>query len=262
MPHRLLQLTDLHLFSDPAGRLHDIPTRANLDEVLAHIAEHAGPLDCAVVTGDLAQDERLESYAIVRDACDGLGIPYEVLPGNHDNRDRMRQVFPDIGQEVDGRVTFVRTLGPWRLIGLDSQIPGKVPGLLGAAQLEWLRGMLEDAAPPTLLFVHHPPFEVGSPWIDRLRLEDDDELLELIEKHPCVRGIAAGHVHQVRETVQAGVRLMTSPATAFQFVPDVPTAMYHAIPPGYRVFELNESSFRSEVVRLPELKYPPDQLAD
>src|SRR5690606_30250803 len=136
-----------------------------------------------VVTGDLAQDERLETYAIVRDACDGLGIPYEVLPGNHDNRDRMRQVFPDIGQEVDGRVTFVRTLGPWRLIGLDSQIPGKVPGLLGAAQLEWLRGMLEDAAPPTLLFVHHPPFEVGSPWIDRLRLEDDDELLEMIEKH-------------------------------------------------------------------------------
>lgn len=262
MPQRLLQLTDLHLFADAAGRLHGVPTRANLNEVLAHVAEHAGRLDCVVVTGDLAQDERLETYAVVRDALNRLGIPYEVLSGNHDNRDAMRQVFPEIGQSVAGRVTFVRTLGSWRLIGLDSQIAGEVGGRLGVAQLEWLRGLLEESAVPTLLFVHHPPFEVGSPWIDRLRLEDDDELLTLIEKHPCVRGIAAGHVHQVCETAQAGARLMTSPATAFQFVPDVPTAMYDAIAPGYRIFELDESSFRSQVVRLPELKYPPDRLAD
>ena len=49
------------------------------------------------------------------------------------------------------------------VVGLDSQITGKVDGALSADQLEWL--MTAEATPPAyLIFLHHPPTSASPGW--------------------------------------------------------------------------------------------------
>lgn len=262
MTERVLQLTDLHLFADADGQLNGVPTRACLRDVLDHIAADPQAFDHVIISGDLAQDEQLETYRVIHEMINQLETPFDVLPGNHDHRGFMFQTFANIDTTVEKRITFARTVGAWRLVGLDSRIPGDVPGRLGNGQLDWLSETLAAHPRPTLLFVHHPPFPVGSEWIDRIGLEDAEELMDVVAKCPWVRGISAGHVHQTFDARRGDVRLMTSPSTAFQFEPDSPSPAYQPIPPGYRVFEFDGESFRSEVIRLPELKYSPARLRD
>ena len=59
---RILQITDLHLFADPDGRLKGIPTRELLLSVLAHVRESGEQLDHVIVTGDHTHDELPETY--------------------------------------------------------------------------------------------------------------------------------------------------------------------------------------------------------
>lgn len=50
--------------------------------------------------------------------------------------------------------------------------------------------------------------------------------------------------------------MYTTPSTAFQFG-DRRDTRYDMQPPGYRRFTLCGDEFTSEVVRLPELRFPP-----
>ena len=84
----------------------------------------------------------------------------------------MREVFGDVVQTAGERNVFADSLGDWRLIGLDSQITGALPGELGAEQLAWLASLLTASSQPTVLFLHHPPIMVGSAWLDRIGLVD------------------------------------------------------------------------------------------
>jgi Icc protein len=57
MTVRILQLTDLHLSSDPKATLKDVSTHDVLFEVLDHIRTIGCEFDRVVVTGDMAHDE-------------------------------------------------------------------------------------------------------------------------------------------------------------------------------------------------------------
>ena len=83
------------------------------------------------------------------------------------------------------------------MIGLDSQLTGEDAGELGSEQLAWLDDRLAvDPARSAVLFLHHPPIAVGSPWVDRIGLLDAGALESVLARHPQVRAVITGHVHQ------------------------------------------------------------------
>lgn len=255
---RVLQLTDLHLFAEPDGRLREVPTRASLVDVLELVRSDYPVFDRLVLTGDLADDERKETYEIVREML-GEWIPHVLLiPGNHDNRAAIREVFFDRVPAGDGPITFDERLGAWRLIGLDSHVPGEIPGRIDAGQLDWLRERLaEDAERPTAVFVHHPPVSINSAWLDRIGLENPAPLMELIEGSPQVRLVVCGHVHMEHAGRIGGAEFLATPSTCLQFKPGADEPTYDAVPPGFRVFDLGPIGCRTQVVRLAECRYPP-----
>ena len=51
--------------------------------------------DLVVLTGDLVDEGRPEEYAMLRKILVALPIPYLVIPGNHDDRDNLRDAFAD-----------------------------------------------------------------------------------------------------------------------------------------------------------------------
>ena len=252
MSVRILQLTDCHLMADPRAELKGICTRERFAGVLSDIATHHADVDLLVVSGDLTHDERPETYVAIREMLAEWLPRLRVIPGNHDDREPLRQTFRDQIQQHAERLVFVHDLGGWRLIGLDSHRPGELSGELGAEQLAWLDEQLgSEPLRPTGLFVHHPPISVNSVWLDRIGLIDADSLLTVLRRHAQVRFVSCGHVHQERSAVIGSIQILTTPSTGVQFRPETAALEVDVAEPGYRVFSLlPDGQFQSWVERV------------
>jgi Icc protein len=222
-----------------------------LEQVLGEVRSRGEQIDLLVVTGDTANEDELATYVAFRDELAEWLPRLRIVPGNHDERELILRAFPGACEHTGDRVTFhVRRAG-WQLIGLDSQRAGDAAGELGAEQLAWLQRLLE-AEPDldTLIFLHHPPIEVGSAWLDEIGLRDADALERLLESHRQVRLVVSGHVHQELEGTVAVARVHTTPAVGPQFRPGTTDFEMEPGPPGYRVIELYpDGRFATRVVR-------------
>ena len=258
---RILQLSDLHPFADPDERLYGIPTRELLEDVLAHVQESGVRPDHVVVTGDHTHDELPETYAAVRDLLEPFLDRLWLLPGNHDDRAVLRAAFDDrIPLDGADRITFSFRAGDWLCLGLDTHVPGAVSGRIGADQVEWIRGQLDEHRPPAaVLFMHHPPVELGLEWLDRIGLEDAELLQDLLDEEPRIRLVCCGHVHHESSNRVGAAEIVTVPSTGLQFSPTGDVAEFVTAPPGYRLIELGDDGYSTTVVRLPEARYAPTQ---
>ena len=251
---RILQLTDPHLFADPGETLAGVPTRETLAEVLAFIRTHE-TFDHLVLTGDLAQDEALPTYEALAGMLGDWMPRTHVVPGNHDAREHLRRAFASSTPEA-GPLTFAFDAAGWRVLGLDTHVPGQTSGRLDPDQLRWLDDQLAaHLRTPFLVFCHHPPLPVGVGWLDRLALEEPCPLLSRMRECPHFKALACGHVHREFEAEVGAARVFTTPSTALQFGDD--EHRYDPKAPGYRRFTLGPEGLASEVVRLPELRFPP-----
>lgn len=253
MTSRIVQITDCHLMVDPLAELKGIRTRERFERVISAFAEATQPFDRLVITGDLTHDERAESYEAVARGVQPWRERVRVIPGNHDDRRLLSECFADVSPTLlPDRVVFCDDVGAWRLVGLDSHVPGELHGQLGDLQLDWLDQQLRKASDrPTALWLHHPPIAVGSVWLDRIALRDALPFWQLLARHPQVRAVFTGHVHQELSFAHAGVAVFTSPSTGVQFAPAMEQLSIDSLPPGYRVVELfDNGDLRTRVVRV------------
>ena len=251
MSHRIIQITDCHLFAD-RRELRGIATWPRLEAVLGEIRERFSDFDCLVVTGDTAHDEIEETYAAFREALGDLTERLFLIPGNHDNREAIVKVFPDRCELTAGRLTFQHGLGDCQLIGLDSHISGEVAGRIGPAQFTWTAGpFCRTQDLHTVVFVHHPPVLMHSRWLDEIGLEDGEVLIELLEQFPNIKLVCSGHVHQESATATGGPLVLTTPAVGPQFRPRTDELQIEALPPALRVIDLEpDGNWSTQVVRI------------
>ena len=243
----LLQLTDPHLFADPDAEHKGCRTLASFRRVVAHALDGGTP-DAILMTGDIAEDRSAEAYEALRRTLEPAGCPVYCLPGNHDD--------PELMQEILGGdpFSYCATLnhGAWMLPMLDSWDGDRGGGRLGAGELQRLDELLAaSAAPHALVCLHHHPVPVGSAWLDEVGLDDADALLSVLGRHPAVRGVLWGHVHQVYDQEHDGVRMMGTPSTCYQFVPGQDLFGLADSAPGYRRLRLHpDGRIESRVARL------------
>jgi len=252
MSIRIVQLSDLHLYQDRGGRLYGVPTWATFHAVLEQVRSQQDDFDYLVLTGDLAQDEALETYLMLRESLGGWVERCRIIPGNHDNRSNLQKAFFELFPESDSALTFELLAGGWRIVGLDSHIPGEVNGRVDGDQLEWLRARLRsEPGIPTLLFVHHPPLPINVAWLDELGLNEAAGLIALIETSPQVKIVCAGHVHQEYAGHIGAAAMYTTPSTCVQFGARAEKT-FDTRMAGYRIFTLDDNGFHTEVCRLSE----------
>lgn len=216
----IVQITDTH--ATAGGRLAygRIDVVAALRRAAAHIRalpERLGPIDAVIATGDLADSGRDDEYLVFREAMADLPAPLYVLPGNHDDRAALRRAFPEAAYlpAGDGPLDYAVEIGALLAVALDTTIPGETHGALTPAQLDWLEDALANrATQPTVVFLHHPPFQTGVALMDPLGLRNGAALLARLRAHPQVRLVASGHVHRMVSTVVDGVPCMIAPSPA------------------------------------------------
>ncbi len=222
--------------ADPQGELLGVRTRDSFDAVLAQVQQDGIRPDLVLATGDLAQDCSEEAYQLFAQKLAVFGCPSLWLSGNHD----CATVLARIAGEASGRKQLI--LGGWQFILLNSSVPRQVHGELTDAELAFLEAQLA-AHPelPTLVALHHHPVDVGSQWLDRIGLKNRDAFWQVIDRHPQVKVVLWGHIHQELDRTRGGVRLLASPSTCVQFTVGSDEFAVEALPPGYRWLELSAS---------------------
>ncbi|HVS77003.1 MAG TPA: 3',5'-cyclic-AMP phosphodiesterase [Steroidobacteraceae bacterium] len=242
---RLTHLTDPHLYGSESELLRGIATLPSLEATLARAQQRDWPPDAVLVTGDLVQDDP-GGYVHFRRLLGSLRLPVLCLPGNHDDPDAMRRELGCSPFVIGGTVD----LGLWRIVLLDSTIPGSAAGRMSAEALAGLQAALAGAPQRhALVCLHHHPVALDSHWLDRVGLQNADEFLEVIDRHPNVRGIVWGHVHQSYDALRKGVRLLATPSTCAQFLPRSEQFAIDRAPPAYRTLELKaDGSILTEVI--------------
>ncbi|HEX4731913.1 MAG TPA: phosphodiesterase [Solirubrobacterales bacterium] len=218
-PFLLAQISDLHL-GEPA--ISGVKPKKSLLEVIAAIEKLPNRVDAILVTGDLAEHAKPEEYRLAAKLVGRLGVPFYVLPGNHDDRATMREAFALPGS-ADEPIDYAVDLGPVRLVVVDSTIPGEVRGGFEPEQLRWLDAQLA-AAPtqPTIVAMHQPPLATAIADWDSVNqpLPERRALAAVIERHPQVRVIVGGHLHRIAASSLAGRPVLVAPSTFVQARPD------------------------------------------
>ena len=226
---KLIQVTDPHLFADPVGRLRGVLTLNALQDTLRAAADDIRDAFAVLTTGDLVQDDP-GGYARFREAMGGLGKPVLCIPGNHDEAPALRQALQGA--------------------------PFQVGGQLAASELDALEAAL--AASPdrhALIALHHHPVTMHSHWLDTVGLTNAAEFFAVLDRHPQVRGIVFGHVHQAFEHVRRGVRILGTPSTCAQFLPRAHDFAVDNLPPAYRVLNLEpDGRLESQVAWLSQAR--------
>ena len=248
---QLLQVTDPHLFGDPSRELYGVNTAESLRRVL-DAALAAGPTpDAVLVTGDIGDDLSAAAYERFRAALSTCGAPVFCLPGNHDAPALMSRMLDDDGFQYCAH----SRLGAWGLLMLDTHLPGSAAGRVAAAELERLdAGLGAMTGMPVLIALHHPALPVDSPWLDAVGLENAAQLLAVIDRHPQVRAVVAGHVHQESAQRRGAVDYYTTPSTCAQFTPRTRHCVMDRRPPGFRWLTLRpDGSHATQVDWLPSL---------
>lgn len=241
----IAQITDLHVREcvDIDGRTID--TLEGARRAVGHLNALSPRPHAVVVTGDLVAEERLDHYVSVAMVLGGLMMPYYVIPGNHDNRALMGEVFGELDcLPADGEFLHY-TIDDFdlRLIALDTHDPGKVSGRLCQTRLDWLEQRLTEAPDrPTLIVMHHPPFATGIPEFDSIGLYGSEALGEIIARNTQVQAIACGHVHRDITISWCGTLVAVTPSTGYQYglqLTEGPSLAKVAEPPVTRLFLWN-----------------------
>ena len=239
---KLIQVSDLH-FVPPGTRLFGLDPRANLAAAVSDINERHPDAELCLFTGDLADHGAPEAYAALGETLSALRLPYRLLIGNHDDRGNFIRAFPDAPCDENGFVQSVVRAPAGDLILLDTHEPGTGAGSFCAARQAWLRARLRDSAGrPVYIFMHHPPFDIGIPTLDKIRLLEPEGFAEALEGAD-LRHIFFGHVHRPVSGSWHGVPYSALRSTVHQVPLDFApkrTMPYSLEPPAYNVILISD----------------------
>ena len=166
----IAQITDTHIGFDRGDP--DEYNMARLSAVFDRLIEGPNRPDLLLLSGDLTEYGDAASYVWLAETVARCPFPVHVMVGNHDEREPLLAGFPQT-PSVDGFVQYALELDRIRLVALDTLEPGRHGGAFCEMRAGWLRTQL-TAKPdmPTLIAMHHPPFESGIAWLGSEAGED------------------------------------------------------------------------------------------
>ena len=207
---KLIQITDLHVGSENEFT-HGVDVRQNFLDILRAAASYTP--DLVVVSGDLAFDTPDEGvYRWMKAQLDGMGMPYAIIGGNHDNSTLLAQVFGLEHLLTDGDLYYKLVAGGRSLLLMETS-----SGTVSASQIAWLAHELVQLGGPAVLFMHHPPILSGVPFIDiNYPLLNMAEVQAVLYLHPYPTAVFCGHYHVEKTICSKNLTVHITPSTYLQ----------------------------------------------
>lgn len=231
-PLRILHLSDTHLFGDATRHYDVVDTTAALRSVLER-ASAVTDVDVVVLSGDLSDDGTPASYRTLLELVEPWAAERGavVVPamGNHDLAAGFEEVLG-----ARERTVIVRG---FRIVTVDTSVPGAGYGRLDADQLDRLRVALaggedpdrvsrpdratEVPFRPTVVVMHHPPVPARSALLAALELQEPQAFVDACAR-AGVFAVLAGHYHHPLTTTAGRVPVVVAPGVANSSDPFAP----------------------------------------
>lgn len=215
----IAQISDTHLHLDnsatPAASLRIEALR----RVVKDINTRPERPDAVIHTGDLAQNRDRAEYELLREMLSALEMPFYVTPGNRDDSALMADIFPQVELvgEDEQFIHYSIDQHMLRLVAIDTRGSQSWMGDFPGVRLTALRQTLDqDREKPTVIFMHHPPFEVIGAR-DPVQFESWDAisaLSDLLSGYDNVVRIFCGHTHRDRLARIANIDVSSMPSVA------------------------------------------------
>lgn len=217
--HKILQITDMHLFESVEKMMFGVKTNEKFLQTLEFIENNNIEFDYIFLTGDLSQDETIASYKIIAENLSRFKKEIYWISGNHDDPEKMQEVFSQypLFKHVH-HLSFGKL--NWDFIFVDTVLRGKDCGYLSKQELTQFSKTLNsiDDSNCVAVVMHHHPIPVNTPLIDTFILENSDVFFETInESKRGIDLIICGHVHGNYDIPKDKMRLISSPATCLQW---------------------------------------------
>ena len=253
---KLIQLSDLHLV--PPGKLTSkvLDTNSILEETINEILrkkDYFGEIEGLLVTGDVSDDGSIESYLSAHEKLIKLNVPVLVIPGNHDLRNPMREVFNEHvefstnSSQFDWVFKYEETV----IVGLDSLVEGENFGFLEKTSLEFLSNQLSiHNGSDIVLLIHHPPIKTGIYFMDKIGLTNSSDLSECLKATNRPVRILCGHVHGVYHGLLGIHPVVSAPSvcSAFEFNrKKFAPVGFNRGPTGYAYLETSPNGFWTSI---------------
>ena len=130
----LVQITDTHIYGDPAARLAGTDTRKTFIQVLDLICSSHSSFHL-VLTGDISMDGSEASYEWISEQLKARNQTYSILPGNHDSIEPWGSIFSEVSSDFP---TFT-LVEPWKFVYLNTQVQNEEYGQVCPDSLKFLR---------------------------------------------------------------------------------------------------------------------------
>jgi len=187
-PFRFAWLSDTHVGS--------LTGEEDLRATVRDINSQTG-LSFVVISGDITEYGSLAQLRLAKEILDGLRIPCQVVPGNHDTKwsESGATDFPKLW----GADRFDFEHGGIRFIGMhEGPVMKMADGFWAPQDVRWLKETLQKMSDPQqpLIFITHYPIDDGiANWY---------AALDLLKQHN-IQAALCGHIHRNKQDVFEGV---------------------------------------------------------
>jgi len=251
---RIAHISDLHIAHDGAVIFDLVDTVKATKDIVAALNTLSPAPDLVLVTGDITHEGDESAAQIAMDILCGLHMPFRIANGNHDCRNALVKALPLTQSEASnddmgaGDFVHVTEIAGLRCIALDTAVSDPRKSAFSSQQLCFLeRTLKQGKGKPAVVFMHHPPFDTGVPWLDEMQPEKGrHELGSLIQNYPEVLALLCGHLHRPMlgewygTPVYAGPSVMNPLDLALHSEGDEITLRITA-PPGYVLYDIAPS---------------------
>ncbi|MBH44824.1 MAG: hypothetical protein CMD88_05150 [Gammaproteobacteria bacterium] len=245
----LIQITDLHLTKSKNTIIQGVNTYVSAKNVINEIKTKQKKIDSLILTGDLVDDETDLGYQNLKTLLFGIKCPIYLIPGNHDSPAAIKSI-------CDDRIKFTNSFilnNDWVMFLFNTKKIGTHSGIFSEDDIEKLNKLLEKHTEKNfIIFLHHPPISINSPWMDTMSIMNPNELYSLTKKYTSIKGIFCGHVHQEFESTINNAKFYTTPSTCHQYKPKADKfSLDLNLNAGYRYITLkNDGEIITSVFRL------------
>ena len=243
---KIIQITDPHL-SRPGHTLRGLNPYERLEAALQDIAAFHSDAKACIISGDLTDSASPEAFLWLKSYLEDFPIPTHLMIGNHDVRSVFFDVFQTYPKDENGFLQYSFDIGKSRFLCLDTKKDEPVSaGQYCVKRMNWLDNELSKTNKNIYIFMHHPPFEVGVPYMDRINLDEAEAFGDLISSYKNVRHIFFGHVHRPVFLTWQNITCSACPGINHQIplVAEAVSTKCSVEPPMYAVIEIRSRDIR------------------
>lgn len=239
---KIIHITDFHLVA-PGKPLWGLDPLARAERCLDDITRWHGDAEFCVISGDLTNGGDSGAYQWLAGKLKDFPLKTFVMMGNHDDRATLVEEFPDAPRDENGFLQNAHNTREGLFLFLDTHKGPVSEGHYCAARRDWLKTQLDRAGDSRVwIFMHHPPFDIGIPYMDRIKLEEPEAFADILSGRDNIAHIFFGHVHRAAFVNWRGISCTCLPGTSHQ-IPlrreSVGTS-YSVEPPMYGVVLIDE----------------------